>query len=362
VPKVKFSIGILAYNEEKNIAATLHSLLEQNLFRETILDVSGIEIIVVPNATTDRTVEIAEAILKSGISKGVSSNVSYRIDNLKEAGKTNAWNQFVHRFSSKEADFLILMDADIQFYEPTVLEKMFRSLQANPEKWVNTGHPLKSLALKKNKTLIEKLSFAVSKQSKARAPQLCGQLYMARAEKLRKITLPLGTNGDDGIIAEMICTNLLTQPYDANKMMIALPTPSHTFEAYLSPFAFIRHEREQIKAILGQQWLYAHLRSIQKKSNQSLGEYIRTSNETIPNWITQLYRENTVQAEVKWTWFIPNWLFFRRFKLLDKRPVVQSIFIAPLILLASMIDWFVFYLVNHDLNLRMFERYWRQPE
>lgn len=359
---MKFSIGILAYNEEKNIAATLHSLLEQSVFRETISDVSSIEIIVVPNATTDRTVEIAEAILKAGISRGLSSNVSYKIDSLKEAGKTNAWNQFVHRFSSKEADFLILMDADIQFFEPTVLEEMFRSLQANPEKWVNTGHPLKSLALKKNKTFMEKLSFTVSKQSKGRAPQLCGQLYMARADKLRKITLPLGTNGDDGIIAEMICTNLLTQPYDAHKMMIALPTPSHTFEAYLTPLGFIRHEREQIKATLGQQWLYAHLRSMQKKSPQPLGDYIQTSNETIPNWITQIYRENTVQAEVKWTWFIPSWMFFRRFRLLKQRPFFQSIFVAPVVLLASIIDWVVFYLVNKDLNLRTFEKYWRQSE
>jgi glycosyltransferase involved in cell wall biosynthesis len=361
---VKLSIGILAHNEEKNIEATLRSLLDQSFLQENIASdkISEIEIVVVPNATTDRTVEITEKVLSAAVPSKVSSAVTYKIENLKEGGKTNAWNQYLHRLSIPDADFLVLMDADIQFYEPDVLLKMFLSLQENPDKWVNTGYPLKSLALKKDKSLLEQMSLAISKESKARTPQICGQLYMARAEKLRRITLPLGTNGDDGIIAEMICTNFFTQPYDAHKMMLALDTPSHTFEAYVSPLAFIRHERELVKVILGHQWLYKHLKAIQSQSQQSLGDYIRSCNETIPGWMAEIYRDNTIQAEIKWTWFIPKWLMFRRFQWFNNRSLFQNVFLAPLVFLASSIDFVVFFLANQDLNLRTFERYWRDSK
>jgi len=356
---MKFSIGILAHNEEKNIAATLCSLLKQTLLTQSVPNVSEVEILVVPNATTDRTAAIAEDILSTSIPSSVSGAVRYRVVPLKEAGKSNAWNQFVHHLSAPDADFLVLMDADIEFYEPDVLLKMFNSLELHPEKWANTGYPLKSAVLKENKTILEKISLEISKQSKERFPQICGQLYMARADKLRLLALPVGFSGTDGFIAEMICTNFFTQEYNATKMMLLLDTPSHTFEAYISPMSFIKHERQLTKAIMGHQWMYKHLKSVKAESNQPLGEYIRARNENEPDWVSTVYRANTLQADKQWTWFIPSWLFFRRFKLFRNKGLVKRVVLTPAVLFASMVDWFVFCLANQDLNRRAYQSYWR---
>jgi glycosyltransferase involved in cell wall biosynthesis len=356
---MKLSIGILAHNEEKNIATTLRSLLAQSLLACRLPNISQVEVIVVPNASTDKTATIAEEVLSESIPSHCAPAVCYRVEALKEPGKSNAWNQFVHRLSAPDADFLVLMDADIQFYEQDVLLKMFDSLLAHPDKWANTGYPLKSAVLKKNKNLLELISLEISKQSKVRFPQICGQLYMARADKLRQLALPVGFSGTDGFIAELICTNFFTQEYNASKMMLLLETPSHTFEAYTSPLSFIKHERQLTKAIMGHQWMYKHLQAIKEQSDQPLGEYIRTRNENEPDWVSSVYRANTYKADQGWTWFIPAWLFFRRFKLFRNKSIIKRVILAPAVLFASVIDWFVFVLANHDLNRKAYQSYWR---
>src|SRR5580765_1072291 len=82
---VLVSIGILSWNEEKVIARTLHSLLEQTLFAELEKRGSGCEIVCVINGCTDRTPEIAAQIF-SEQSAGCPNRgcFSGRVENLSE--------------------------------------------------------------------------------------------------------------------------------------------------------------------------------------------------------------------------------------------------------------------------------------
>ena len=61
-------IGILAYNEQDDIADTLKSLFQQSIFKDPVLGdagrISSIEIIVVPNGCTDETTGVAKATLE----------------------------------------------------------------------------------------------------------------------------------------------------------------------------------------------------------------------------------------------------------------------------------------------------------
>ena len=88
------SIGIMAYNEEKNIGKLLKTLLGQNLD-------SVKEIIVVNDGSTDRTENIV---------KKFSKNKKIKLINLKKrSGKVNAINVFL---KTAKSEILIIKSAD----------------------------------------------------------------------------------------------------------------------------------------------------------------------------------------------------------------------------------------------------------
>ena len=95
----KLSIGIIAWNEEKGIAAMLQSLLQQSLFAELSRRGQTCEIVCVANGCTDRTAEIAaELLVAEATAHPYAEAFTGRVMNLAERGKINAWNRFVHEF------------------------------------------------------------------------------------------------------------------------------------------------------------------------------------------------------------------------------------------------------------------------
>ncbi|TAF17834.1 MAG: glycosyltransferase family 2 protein, partial [Nostocales cyanobacterium] len=158
---MKISIGILAYNESREISTTLKSLFEQSIFQDANAN-TEIEVIVVPNGCTDDTADITQTTLQNLETSTQNPTVSWRICEIEEAGKPNAWNLYVHQFSRPDADYLILMDADIQFLEPKTLYQMLQTLETNSQAWISVDKLVKDVALKPQKNLMEKLSVAVS--------------------------------------------------------------------------------------------------------------------------------------------------------------------------------------------------------
>jgi len=99
---LEVSIAIFAWNEERSIGSTLQSLFQQSIFGRLRQRRARSEIICVTNGCTDRTPLIAEQIAAEWLLRDPNRDaVSFRVGDIAERGKVNAWNQFVHRLSAR---------------------------------------------------------------------------------------------------------------------------------------------------------------------------------------------------------------------------------------------------------------------
>jgi len=344
--KLNISIGILAYNEADSITATLQSLFQQSLLiqaAETTVEIT-VEIIVVPNGCTDDTAAIAKNSLISLSGLGDRPNFSWQVCELKQPGKANAWNHYVHQFSDSQADYLILMDADIQFLEPKTLDSLVYTLERTANAWVSVDRLVKDIALKPKKNLIETLSVAVSKVSGAKSAWICGQLYCGRADQLRKIWMPIGTLVEDGFLWQMVVTDCLTSPERLDRVVRA-DSASHIFEAYTNIEQLFRHELRQVVGNTINAFAYSDLQA--GSSPLPAATLIRSRNEQDPRWLDGL-----IQARVKkkGRWVVPTWLLFRRFKSLPHLSWQKALLMFPIAVFAFFVDLLLCYQANIALH------------
>ncbi|CAD0227952.1 glycosyltransferase family 2 protein [Planktothrix agardhii] len=349
--KRKISLGILAYNEALVIPITLESLFKQTLFTESNPNWE-IEIIVIPNGCQDDTALVAETNLKNLFSPTLYPDLHWQVHEIEQAGKTNAWNLFVHQFSDSRAEYLFLMDADIQLLDPQTLNSMLEILEAKPESWVAVDKPIKDIAIKTHKTLMEQLSVWASGLSGNKAVEggaswICGQLYCARSSILRKISLPLAVQNDDSFIYTMIVTDGLKFSEESNRVILA-PSASHIFEAYTEIGTLFRHEKWLIFGQVINELFYADIKSNQAKK-QEISAIIQEKNEQDPLWMNQLIKQ---EIEVKGGWLIPNFILIRRFKSLAKKPILKAILFFPLAFVAFLIDVILAIQVNQEIHAR----------
>lgn len=123
--KLKCSIGVFAYNEEKNIAKVLEALLNQKC--ESV-DID--EIIVVSSASTDQT----DAIVKAMADK---NNLIQLIQESQRNGKSSAINQFL---KIAKSDILVIESADT-IPEYDTVEKLVLPFK-NPKIGMTGGRPV----------------------------------------------------------------------------------------------------------------------------------------------------------------------------------------------------------------------------
>ncbi len=341
---MKISIGILAYNEANSITATLRSLFEQSIFQEADSN-TVIEVAVVPNGCTDDTAAIANTTLLELVETAANRSVSYRVCEVKEAGKPNAWNLYVHQFSDPGADYLFLMDADIQFLEPSTLYSMIETLEKTPDAWVSVDKLVKDVALKPKKTLMDKLSVAVSGISGSKSVWICGQLYCTRAAILRRIWMPKGIEVEDGFLWKMVVTNLLTSP-EVPQRVVRANSASHVFEAYTDMLLLLRHEQWLILANTINSFIFSDLQSDANKDYDA-GSIIKTRNEQDPFWVNKLIQTNVAQGN---GWAIPKELLLRRFTSLMSKSFHQVLILFPIALGAFFVDILLCLQANNRLQ------------
>jgi glycosyltransferase involved in cell wall biosynthesis len=211
---VRLSIGIIVRNEEETIGPMLSSLFRQNVFERLAQQGSVCEIICVANGCTDRTAEIAQAVFdEQARDHPLSAAFRCRVESLTRAGKLQAWNEYVHRLSAREAECLFVADGDIVIHRTETLGNMLRTLEQNPAATAVTDEPLKDIAFKSRKTWTEKLSLAASRMTRNQPAQLTGQLYGIRSAVARNIYLPQDLPAcEDGFIKTLVCTRFLTRP------------------------------------------------------------------------------------------------------------------------------------------------------
>lgn len=301
----------MAWNEEESVVATLGSLFQQTVFARLAERGRSVEVIVLANGCTDRTVAVAGAFL-GGIGRATPSPgpFSARVEEIPQPGRNHAWNQFVHGFSAREARFLALMDADILFAHPHTLLRLVETLERYPAAGASTGRQCKDLLLKPRPTLWERLSLATSSMTGTIPGQISGQLYCLRAEVARNLYLPRDLGApDDGFLKAVITTDFFAEPPDPDRIRRA-PDAAHVFEAYVSPGDILANQKRQMIGQTSVHVLVEHLRALPAGQRQALGATLRAWDEQDPDWLRRLIAEHLRTRPFFWQLF-PGLLTFR---------------------------------------------------
>jgi len=324
---MRLSIGIFAHNEEQNIGATLESLFRQTLFDEAAarrLELNSLEVLCLANGCRDATAEAARRFGKT-----LPPGTSYRVIEIPEPGKSRTWNLYVHELSESDADFLILMDADITFEHHDVLEQLVRRLLTNPHAEVATDTPVKAFAARSGElSMADRASVAASKQV-PKEGVLCGQLYCGRAAALRRIWLPPALPVDDGFLAAMIKTSGFTSPDDAERIAW-VPTARHFFRTHRSVSGFIAHEARIIVGSVINFWLFGILWEQGRKGHA--GSFIQRQNHADPDWLPSVIRQRVRSGGA---WLIPAHFMLWRLAPLRGQPLSTQLRRAPIALAAT---------------------------
>ena len=342
---MKISIGILAYNESESIGLTLQSLFEQSLFTDPDSQIA-IEIVVVPNGCSDNTAEVARNLLAALIGHSAHPQLHSSVAEVAEAGKSNAWNQYVHKFSDPTADYLFLMDADIQFLEIHTLRNTLDTLAQNPAAQIAVDTPTKDIVSKPNKNPIEKLSVLVSASAlNDYEVWICGQFYCGRAAVLRQIWMPRGIVLEDGFLTMMIRNSNFTSVPILDRI-VRTPNASHSFEALTDPQRLLRHEKCVIIGRTINHYLFEYL---EKNCHGKLdaGTSIEQMNDKDPLWLNHLFAD--ILSKKNW-WIIPNAWLFSRFEGLKYHPLPKAILLFPVAAIALFVNLIVFFQANRAMR------------
>jgi glycosyltransferase involved in cell wall biosynthesis len=400
-PRTKISIIILAYNEATRLEKSLNSLFSQSIFQELnpglsrqYLDelntagqlgfeinhpaqfdqsnnqsnlgsipqsdrpLSQLELLIIANGCQDKTVSIAQAVLEKNLGYSSANSISagiisWKVVDLPQKGKSNAWNMAVHHYSDVDSDSLIFMDADIDFLNPQTLENLIQGFEDYPEAWITTDLPIKGILFQQNRSWHQSLSAAIHSPreiadlTEIERTSICGQLYAGRASSLRKIWLPLDVIVEDGFLRALIITEFFTQIEENPSRIQIIPNASHLFDAHnIHPWAFVRREKRQIAGITINFIVFNRLREI-CADNHPAGNWIESQNTNNPLWVKDLLQH--YRQEKGW-WLIPPGFSLRRFKTLQNSQGFNWIKRLPIVLLASVIDHIVFLLANLELH------------
>ena len=279
----------------------------------------------------------------------------WKVCEVEEAGKSNAWNLFIHQFAAPDADFFCLMDADIELHDCNALEKMLKVLVENPEYWIALDQPIKDVELKNNKTWLDKLSVAVSKSSNEGQLYICGQLYCGRAEPLRSMWMPAGLPVEDGFLTQMVITeNFTVKNPSFSKRIVRVKEASHIFEAYTNPLELINHEVRVVVGIVINIFLTYYLRERCSKK-LTAGMLIKRMNQRDHFWLNDFMRNSLAKDKL---WIIPISLVFRRYRSLKNHSLWKALLRIPIATLAFIVDISIFVRANSELHREVITNYW----
>lgn len=122
MPKTKVTVGIPAFNEEKNIGSLL-----QDLARQSTDKIALVKIIVLSDGSTDRTTDIVRQFRQKKI---------YLLAKKKRQGLANAQNVILKHVDS---DVLVLLQADIRIKDRFFLERLAWSITGQKTDLVSVG-------------------------------------------------------------------------------------------------------------------------------------------------------------------------------------------------------------------------------
>lgn len=287
----KISVGILAYNEESSIGSTVRSVLAQSIF----IDLVGVvyaELVVVPNGCRDRTVERASEVIHE-VGPLLGDCASARVSELLESGKESAWNHFVHEASSKDSDYLVLVDADVRLEHPDVLRDLVACLAAHPDAVLAGGVPVKHIELGGRLSILDRLSVNATSLRLGMKGIFAGCLYCGRASVLRSFRLPTALMGEDAFVRAMIVTRGFTQPDDPS-LIVRARTARVVFEAYTSPTEVLRNKTRRMLELTINSMFYERFWA-EAKPGRDAGRITLECFEANPGWSEEFVQREFVR-------------------------------------------------------------------
>jgi glycosyltransferase involved in cell wall biosynthesis len=320
------SIGVFAHNEENNILTTLKSLATQDIFQLPLFSSLNITVSVLANGCTDATVSIATNYLKS------ESSFNGQVFEIKKAGKSHAWNQFVHRPESQDIDYFICVDSDIEFGSSAVLSTLTKRLSHNDEAYLAVDMAKKDTELKAQKNPFERVSLLFSRFMRQGSTAVAGSLYCAKGNILRRVHMPDGLPVEDGFLRAMLVTDLFTQP-DNTKRILVVDDVWHYFTPDSSLKSLFRHEERLLIGTFINSVIYGFLWREVPATGLDAGVLIDHRNNAHSDWLKQLIDE----YKVKHYFFIPRKFYFKYFSKLKNISIARRIVLFPVILVASLV-------------------------
>jgi glycosyltransferase involved in cell wall biosynthesis len=342
----KVSIGLLAHDEEDRIAATLDGLFAQDVF-----DRFETEVVIVANGCSDATVDVARRALERRRARW-STRGSARVEELTAPGKANAWNEFVHRLSARDAGVLVLLDADIWFLAPDTVSSLVETLARTAKAVVCVDRPIKD-AGRARRTWVQRVLGSATPEIDPGDVPLCGQLYCARADALRHVRLPPEIQVDDGFIRALLLTDGFTRPEDRARIVLA--EAAHGFESVATFGELLRHERWVVAGSIVNMLLFQRFER-EARPGRSAVALMEEWSERDPHWLGAF-----VQAEVaKRGWrLLPTAWWVRRWSRLRGLGLPRLLSRAPVAAAAALLDALVFLSAIRDVRRGRGYRYWR---
>lgn len=182
--RAAWPVMVLAHNEERRIAACLDSLFDAEPGRE-------LQVFVMANGCTDRTEDV--------VRQYADHRAGVHLVSIATADKCNAWNLFVHetaRSLALDRAVYFFVDGDCRIV-PGSLTSLAEGLQANPQAHAASAPPASGRSLEKDRRdLLE------SRALVANLYALRGSFVQTLRDK--RVRLPLGLEGDDGLLGALI--------------------------------------------------------------------------------------------------------------------------------------------------------------
>jgi len=363
------SIGILAYNEESAIAQTVKSIAGQTLVSAR-RDDHRVELICVANGCRDRTAELAAKAIDK-LQASDPARISGRVEIIDRPSKENAWNEFVHRLSRRDADVLVFLDGDVRLLDPETLRSMADTLLSQPRAYVCGARTVKHLELSRRRRWIDRVSLAAtairrhSNQQSARTG-FAGCLYAARTEACRRFRLPTILKGEDCFLHAMWATDFFTVAVNAQDptRIVTAPQASVLFEAYTSPLAVVKNLRRRAVEITINSMLYDRLWS-ESSPNEDAGALLLRWHREDPRWEQRLL-EQKINERGSWLppggpflrWVSPRgslWHWFRRMKGMRWH---RKILHAPVAALGTCLTFYAYVSANRLIRAGKLDNLW----
>lgn len=345
---MKISIGLLAHNEQDTIASMIYQVSEQDLFLNSTFT---IQFIVVANGCTDDTVMMATEAFKN-----LDINANFELRELIEAGKSNAWNKYVHEYSDPESEYLILVDADINFGSKNVLSRLIEGLEQNPKAVASVDRPKKDVEKKLKKTLLARLSIGISSANEKGRSVITGQLYCMRGGIIRNIYMPVGLPVEDGFLRAMVVTSNFMHKDEQSKIMI-VDDVCHYFEALLSPIKLYRHEKRLVIGSAINTMIFTYLWKTVAETGNDAGFLIEELNKNDSNWLNMMI--NNYKSSEGY-WIVKRNMFLRRITQLinGDQTFRKKIVLFSLVLLATLVSTVIAIDVNNYFKKNNGLGYW----